>query len=158
MNVALYGLAIHGVGCVIPTPLDQAMQETNARPVFVNEKVLPMFGPIGPFSQTQVVTLSMVASDANLGDELQVRLFELTNGMLVTQGGSQTMHYPSVPDPNPDNATFRYVPVDVGLCANRLSGSTHFIYAVVADRKFVGASTMPDGGLSDTNHWDVTCM
>ena len=68
MNVALYGLAIHGVGCVIPTPLDQATQETNARPVFVNEKVLPMFGPIGPFSQTQVVTLSMVASDANLGD------------------------------------------------------------------------------------------
>jgi len=61
MNVALYGLVIYGVGCIIPTPLDQAMQETNARPVFVTDKVLPAFGPLGPLSQTQAVTLSLVA-------------------------------------------------------------------------------------------------
>ena len=76
MQSAFYGLIIFGIGCVIPTPLDPAPQETNARPTFVTENVQPKFGPLGPYSQSDNVTLSLVASDPNLKDELSVRLFE----------------------------------------------------------------------------------
>jgi hypothetical protein len=158
MNAGLYGLVVYGVGCIIPTPIDQAQQTPNYSPVFVTEKVSPMFGLLGPLSQTQVIPLTIVASDANPSDDLQVRLFESINGTLVSTGQTTSLAYPSVRDPNPDNATQRFGGFEFALCGGRTAG-LHLLYAVVADRKFVNPTSFtPDGGLSDSNHWDVSCM
>jgi hypothetical protein len=158
MNAALYGVVIFAVGCIIPTPIDQAQQTPNYSPVFVTEKVSPSFGLLGPLTQSQVIPLTIVASDANPDDELQARLFESINGALVATGQTTTLTKPSVPDENPDNATQRFGRFEFALCGGRTSG-LHLIYAVVVDRKFVTpTSVLPDGGLSDSNHWDVTCM
>jgi hypothetical protein len=156
MNSGLYGLIIFCVGCIIPTPIDQAQQTQNYSPVFVTEKVSPPFGLLGPLSQTQQLTLSLVASDANTEDDLQARLFESINGTLVSTGQTTSLTYPSVADPQ--NPTQRFGGFEFALCGGRTSG-LHLIYAVVADRKFVTPTSFtPDGGLATSNHWDVTCM
>ncbi|MDB4968747.1 MAG: hypothetical protein JWN44_4436 [Myxococcales bacterium] len=157
MNSALYGLVVYGVGCVIPTPLDQTQQTPNYSPVFVTSQVQPRFGPLGPLSQSQLLSITMVASDANLDDTLQARLFELINGTLVATGQTTTLN-PIVPAG--DDATLRLGGFELALCAGKAPASIHYIYAVVADRGFQSptSSVVSGNGLSDTNHWELSCM
>jgi hypothetical protein len=162
-NSALYGLIIWCVGCIIPTPLDRAPTQTNFTPVFVTSSVTPSFGPL-PATIDQPTTLSLAATDPNSDDTLVVHLFEPDPSMK----GSYILLQPAIPlnklnppDPKGD-PNLRLGNQDVQLCLNASDNFMTDVYAVVADRPFNAGSKgtdiiLSDGGLTDSNHWEVTC-
>jgi hypothetical protein len=158
-NSALYGFVIWCVGCIIPTPLDRAPPQTNYRPVFVTSQVNP---PFGKSTQTisSATTLALAATDPNPDDTLTVHLFEPDStqpGGLGFTGLSETLTIPSPPDTSDPN--LRLGSIDARLCLNAADGTMFDLYAVVADRPFntTGNLSLADGGLTDSNHWEVTC-
>jgi hypothetical protein len=160
---AIYALVIYCVGCVIPTPLDQAPSQTNFAPVFVTSKVSPMFGPI-THTASESFELNLVVDDPNFAqpnppDELHARLFvpdPSTPGALQWFDGNDLTFLPaSVPDPM--NPRLRY---GTFAAAPRCFGrsGTFNLYVIVSDRRFNPMNpSMSDGGLSDSNHWELTC-
>jgi len=163
-RTALYGLVIYGVGCVIPTPLDQAPAPPNYSPVIVTTKVNPPFGPIAHTAQ-DVFELTIVADDPNIGqpdapDDLHARLFipdpSDPAALLWFDGNDQTFLPASVPDPM--NPRLRYATFPPAVrCAGR-SGQTFNLYVLVSDRRFKPTDpAVSDGGLTDSNHWELTC-
>jgi hypothetical protein len=160
-DTALYALVIYGVGCVIPTPLDQAQQPPNYGPVFVTTKVNPPFGPIAhtqsdPF-EIDVVVDDPDDADPTTNDDLHARLFFLgTGGALLWDGSDIPLRAPQVPDPT--NPTWRY---GTFPAAARCFGRTgvQYLYAIVSDRPFKSDQpSTSNGGLTDTNHWELSCM
>jgi hypothetical protein len=156
-NTALYGLVIYCVGCVIPTPLDRAPAPTNYSPVFVTSRVNPAFGKI---SQRVLVPgpFTLAATDPNPDDALDVHLFEPdSTGALVYIGVDWPLMIPTPPDQTDPN--LRLYSTTATLCPQGTQGQTFDVYAIVADRPFQGSlPKVQDGGLSDTNHWELSCM
>jgi hypothetical protein len=155
-NSALYGMVIYCVGCVIPTPLDRAPAETNFSPVFVTSRVTPAFGPTS-VAITGTLNLSLAATDPNRDDVLTVRLFEpLPTGELFYTQQTTTLNLPSPADV--DDPNLRLGSATPPICLNAHAGDTFDLYAIVADRDFMGTEArVQAGGLSDSNHWEVTC-
>jgi hypothetical protein len=154
-NSALYGLVIWCIGCVIPTPLDVAPKPINYGPVFVTSRVSPPFGPASE-STTSGIALSLAATDPNADDTLKVRLFvpspSAPNGLQYL-----FIEQPLTPAPDPDDPNLRIGSLDPPLCRNAMPGTTFDVFAYVADRDFIG-DTSTSAGLTDSNHWELTCM
>ena len=153
-NATLYGFVIWSIGCVIPTPLDRAPADTNYPPSFVTSRVIP------PFGKTSVprsgINLSLAATDYNTKDILTVHLFEQDpTGMLIPTSAPATLMIPVPPDP--DDPNMRTGSIDATPCLNAPDGTSFLLYAVVADRPFTGNTPKAEGGLTDSNHWEVTC-
>jgi hypothetical protein len=162
-NSALYGLIIWCVGCIIPTPLDRAPTQTNFSPVFVTNSVTPLFGALAA-TIDQPTTLSLAATDPNADDALVVHLFQpdpTTKGSYILLQPPIALIKPTNPDPNGD-PNLRLGSQEVQLCLNAPDNFMTDVYAVVADRPFNAGSSgadiiLSDGGLTDSNHWEVTC-
>jgi hypothetical protein len=157
-NSALYGMVIYCVGCVIPTPLDRAPAPTNFGPVFVTSQVTPPFGPVSE-SLTSGVSLALAATDPNPDDILTVHLFvpdpTTPGGFIYTDINTQLTNAGDTDDPN-----LRIGSLAPALCFSARSGDKFDVFAVVADRPFntTGNLTHADGGLTDSNHWELSCM
>ena len=153
-NATLYGFVIWCIGCVIPTPLDRAPKDTNYAPSFVTTRVTPAFGKMPV--PTSGINLSLYATDPNHDDVLTVHLFEQdSTGMMIPTSAPATLMLPVPPDP--DDANLRSGSIDATPCLNAPDGTSFLLYAVVADRPFTGNTTHAEGGLTDSNHWEVTC-
>ena len=156
---ALYGLVIWCIGCVIPTPLDQAPAPVNYPPVFVTTQVTPPFGPL-PDPISTGVTVSLAATDPNPDDVLSVALFEpdaAAPGGLRQVVAPQTLMKPSASDMGDPN--LRIGSIDLPVCFNSTDGFMFDLYAFVADRPFssTGNRSQAPGGLTNSNHWEITC-
>jgi hypothetical protein len=157
-NSALYGMVIYCIGCVIPTPLDRTPADTNLRPVWVTTRVNPPFGPATGLIATGD-SLSLAATDPNHDDTLTVRLFVPgpTPGSRIYTGANTTLMIPSTPDT--DDPNLRIGTISSSLCLKQPVGTDFEVYAIVADRDFMGTEArVQEGGLSDENHWEQTCM
>jgi hypothetical protein len=153
-NSTLYGFVIWCIGCVIPTPLDRAPGNMNYPPSFVTTRVTPAFGKTSV--PTSGINLSLAATDYNTDDVLTVHLFEQdATGALIPTGPPATLMIPAPPDP--DDPNLRLGSIDATPCLNAPDGTSFLLYAVVADRSFTGNTPRADGGLTDSNHWEVTC-
>ena len=154
-NSALYGFVIYCMGCVIPTPLDREPAPVNYSPVFVTSRVTPPFGPTSE-SVSSAIALSFAATDPNGDDTLKVRLFEPSP---MAPGGLQylSIEVTLTDAMDPDDPNLRIGSLDPPLCMNATPGTTFDLYAVVADRSFTGNTARADGGLTDTNHWELKC-
>ena len=161
-NSALYGFVIWCIGCVIPTPLDRAPAQTNYRPTFVTTQVTPPFGPLTESLASAGTTIALAATDPNAGDTLTVRLFQpdlITPGTFDSIGFMATLMIPSPPDQEDPNLRIGTIE-DAKLCRNARDGDKFDVYAFVADRDFNSPPqniTQAAGGLTDSNHWEVTC-
>lgn len=162
-NTALYALAIYAVGCIVPTPLDQTPPPVNHPPMFVTSKVSPPFGPIS-FTQSDLFELSVVVDDPDAGepgtqDDFYVRLFYLTGGKLVWDNSEAHLRLGQPPDPmNPHLLYGTFPATQRCLFAPNKSG-TNYLYAVVSDRPFSNSNpASSEAGLTDSNHWELTCM
>lgn len=158
-NSALYGFVIWCIGCVIPTPLDQAPAPVNYSPVFVTTQVTPPFGPLSDPISTGV-TVTLAATDPNPDDVLSVALFKpdaTVPGGLLQLVSPQTLMKPAASDMGDPN--LRLGSIDLTVCSNSTDGFTLDLYAIVADRPFsaTGNRSQAPGGLTDSNHWEVTC-
>lgn len=153
-NSTLYGFVIWCIGCVIPTPLDRAPADVNYSPVFVTNSITPKFGKTSV--PTSGITFSLAATDPNTNDTLTVHLFEQdSTGALIYTGAPATLMIPVPPDSTDPN--LRIGSIDATPCLNAPDGTSFLLYAVVADRPFTGNTPRADGGLTDSNHWEVTC-
>ena len=155
-NSALYGMVIYCIGCVIPTPLDRAPTPPNYGPVWVTGRVSPSFGPASE-SVSSAIALSLAATDPNANDTLKVRLF-VPNSAVA--GGLQYLDIETTltSAPDSDDPNLRIGSLDPPLCRNAMSGTSFDVFAVVADRDFTGSTANAVGGLTDQNHWELTCM
>lgn len=162
-DTILYALVIYSVGCIVPTPLDQTQSPPNYAPTFVTSKVNPPFGPIS-FTQSDSFELNIVVDDPDAGDpdsqdDLYARLFYLNAGKLVWDNSEIRLTAPQVADPmNPHLRYGTFPATQRCLFAPNKSG-TNYLYAIVSDRPFSNANpSVSDAGLTDTNHWELTCM
>jgi hypothetical protein len=155
-NAPLYGMVIYCIGCVIPTPLDRAPAEMNFQPAFVTSRVQPPFGPASE-SVTSPIALSIAATDPNPDDTLKVRLFVPSP---TAPGGLQFLDVERTltKAPDADDPNLRVVSLEPFPCINAMPGKMFDVYAVVADRDFTGVTATSTGGLTDQNHWELTCM
>ncbi len=158
-NSALYGFVIWCIGCVIPTPLDQAPAPVNYQPVFVTTQVTPPFGPL-PDPISTGVTVSLAATDPNPDDVLSVALFEpdaTVPGGLRQVVAPQPLMKSAASDMGDPN--LRLGSIDLPVCFNSTDGFMFDLYAIVADRPFAstGNRSQAPGGLTDSNHWEITC-
>ncbi|MCU1280571.1 MAG: hypothetical protein JWM53_4117 [bacterium] len=155
-NSALYGMVIYCIGCVIPTPLDRAPAPTNYGPVWVTSRVQPPFGPTS-LSVSSTIALSLVATDPNPDDTLTVRLFVPS---ATAPGGLQYLSIEKTltSAPDMDDPNLRIGSLEPPLCRNAASGTSFDVFAYVADRDFSGVTATAPGGLTDSNHWELTCM
>jgi hypothetical protein len=158
-NSALYGFVIYCIGCVIPTPLDQAPAQMNYPPVFVTTQVTPPFGPL-PDPISTGVTVSLVATDPNPDDVLSVALFEpdaTAPGGMRQVVAPQTLTKQAASDMGDPN--LRVGSIDLPVCFNSTDGFMFDLYAFVADRPFssTGNRSQAPGGLTNSNHWEITC-
>ena len=156
---AIYGFVIWCVGCVIPTPLDQAPAPTNYPPVFVTTQVTPPFGPLHDPISTGV-TVSLAATDPNADDVLSVAMFQpdaAAPGGMRQVVPPQMLMKPAASDMGDPN--LRLGSIELPVCFNSTDGFTFDLYAFVADRPFAstGNRSQAPGGLTDSNHWEVTC-
>jgi hypothetical protein len=141
---------------VIPTDLTQEEQPINYRPVFVSDQVMPPFGPI-THSATDVVEISIVAEDPNKDDSLKARLFRLGTAPgqldLVDEIGKldQDTAMPLV-------RRGQFHPSR--LCSLFPSG-VNDLFVVLTDGLWSDMNGVPGpqvtGGLTDENHWELTC-
>jgi hypothetical protein len=153
-DIPIYALVIYGVGCIIPTPLDQAPPEPNYRPVIVTSAVSPPFGPL-PRLASDLVEIHVAAEDANQNDQLEARLFVQIGNRLTYTGFGIQLNYPTVPDSqNPLLRSGDFIPLP--LC--RIYSGTNELVLAVADRPFDGQTDQANGGLTDENHWELQCM
>ena len=152
---ALCGIVLCSIGCIIPTPLDRAPAPVNYQPAFVTAHVVPAFGPASE-SINSGITIALGATDPNHDDILTVKLFTpaATGGFQSLDIGT-TLMIPSPPDA--DDPDLRLGSIETALCLRAQPGQQFEIYAFVADRPFTGATTMAEGGLTDSNHWQFTC-
>jgi len=161
-NSALYGFVIWCIGCVIPTPLDRAPADTNFRPTFVTSQVNPPFGPLTERLSSAGTTIGLAATDPNVGDTLKVELFQpdLTMpGTFHSIGWNATLMLPTPPDSEDPNLRIGTIET-AKLCLNARDGDKFDVYAFVADRDFNKPPlnvTQAAGGLTDSNHWEVSC-
>lgn len=161
-DTILYALVIYSVGCIVPTPLDPTPAPTNFAPVFVS--ATPNFGPLTR-TQTDLIEFDVSVDDPDINDpgsqdELHARLFFLdSSNMLQWLDGndlSPTAQQVTGDMGDPRLRFFQFPAIP--RCAGR-SGQTIFVYVIVSDRKFSTTNpSMPQaGGLTDTNHWELTC-
>jgi hypothetical protein len=153
----LYALVIYGIGCVIPTPLDQAQAQPNLPPVIITNSTdypptSPKFGLLARLSTDQV-TIHVVAEDPNQTDQLTARLF-VQRGDKLDWFGPET----KLTQLDTDHPLVRIGDFTLKLC-DIYQGTTTYLFLVVADRPFdpTGSDTAP-GGLVDENHWELQCM
>ena len=160
-DTVVYALIIYAVGCIIPTPLDQQSATINQHPSLRPDKADPQFGPI-IHMQDDLFELSIGADDPDLQDELHARLFQLdptTNKLIYLGNNEILLTSPSVPDPNDPSlrlGTFAAQPFCLGRST---TNGPILLYVVVADRPFstTDPSMVVAGGLTDSNHWELTC-
>lgn len=161
-NSTLYGFVIWCIGCVIPTPLDRAPAPTNYRPTFVTAQVNPPFGPLTERLSSAGTTIALAATDPNATDTLTVELFQpdlATPGSFHSIGWNATLMIPSPPDSEDPNLRIGTIE-SAKLCLNARDGDKFDVYAFVADRDFnkpPANVTQAAGGLTDSNHWEVSC-
>jgi hypothetical protein len=161
----LWLAAMASFGCVIPTALVDEPAEVNSRPVFSSAD--PPFGPL-PATAGQLTELKLGAQDPNpdpVTNKLYVRLFKLgTTGPTsrIYLGDATDLDYPPGADIvhqplTPLTGSF-FGPSGIDLCGAFGDGIELFV--VVADRQFSiqpGQETSAPGGLTDENHWELSC-
>ncbi len=158
-DTILYSLVIYSIGCVIPTQLDREQAPTNYPPVWVTSMVMPPFGLLAPAKDTQT-QINLFASDPNLDDTLYARAFffdPTTKMYQITNTGTTLISLPVTSTTDPSQAAIRagnFEPFD--YCDGRTQGIS-YLYAFVADRPFVGNTNGVNGGLTDSNHWELMC-
>jgi hypothetical protein len=152
----LFGIVIYSIGCIVPTPLDQSQPPKNYPPVF--QSATPPFGPLHQ-AQTDVFNISLIVDDpddqdSTSQDDIHVRLFFKNGEQFITAYGDQKMVPSSTTDPTP---TLRYASFDaIAPCFGRTG--VQYLYAIVSDRGFDAMNPSQPLGLSDSNHWELTCM
>lgn len=162
-DTVLYALVIYSVGCIVPTPLDQTPPPTNFAPTFVTSKVSPPFGPIA-FTQSDAFELTVVVDDPDAGepdsqDDVYARLFYLSGGKLVWDNSQIQLTPAQPPDPMNPHLLYGTFPATQRCLFAPNKNGTNYLYAVVSDRKFSATDpTTSDGGLTDANHWELSCM
>jgi hypothetical protein len=136
----------------------------NSRPVFSHSD--PTFGPIiSAAGQSLELTLAAQDRDPDPATEkLYVRLFKLGNdgpSSRLYVGDSTTLSYPADSDfqnqPLTPLAGSLFGPTGADLCAIFSDGE---LFVVVADRPFSdapGEENLAPGGLTDENHWELSC-
>jgi hypothetical protein len=155
-DTVLYALVIYSVGCVIPTQLDREQTPTNYPPVWVTSMIIPQFGLLTPQKDT-TLQLNLFASDPNPGDTLVARAFLLDSGNKYQITNTQATLTLLAPTGDATQDSIRAGNFEAfDYCANLLQG-TYFLYAIVADRPFVGNTNTVNGGLFDSNHWELMC-
>jgi hypothetical protein len=157
-DTVLYSLVIYSIGCVIPTQLDREQAPTNYPPVWVTSMVMPPFGPLAP-PQNAMTQINLFATDPNPDDTLVARAFlRLSDGSYQIKNTQATLlPLVQLQDMGTETSLIRagnFEPFD--YCGGLIQG-TYFLYAFVADRDFVGNTNVVNGGLSDSNHWELTC-
>src|SRR5690348_9163238 len=127
--------ALYAAGCIIPTPLEQAPQETNEPPSFPVGQENPTFGPITSTS-SDTIAFEVTAADPNLDDTLTMRLFKLGSSgrdSRVYLGIEAPLVFPSPPDP--DHPTWRSGSLpQLNYCQILGNVSNIPLYVRVADR------------------------
>jgi hypothetical protein len=162
-DTIVYALVIYSVGCIVPTPLDHTEAPTNYAPTFVTSKVNPPFGPIS-FTQSDLFELNIVVDDPDVGepgsqDDLYARLFYLDNENLVWDASQIRLTAAPVPDPTNPHLRYGTFPASRRCLFAPNKSGINYLYAVVSDRPFSNTNpSTSDAGLTDTNHWELTCM
>jgi hypothetical protein len=153
-DTIFFALVIYSVGCIVPTTLDAQTQPMNYSPVIVS--ATPPFGPFA-HKATDSWSWALTASDPNPGDVLSGRIF------IVDKSSNQYLKLADVPmtsqqSTDPTLKLYRSGETSVEpWCATRVP-DTYEIVAFVSDRGFINdTSTMSNGGLEDSNHWELTC-
>lgn len=155
-DTVLYSLVIYSIGCVIPTQLDREQTPTNFPPVWVTSMMNPQFGPL-PQVKGVPIELTLFASDPNLTDKLVAQAF-----ILNADGTYQVTNTPTtLNSPTPTGDAYKdsiragqFEPFD--YCGNLKTGP-YQLFAFVADRPFIGNTEKVNGGLSDSNYWELNC-
>jgi hypothetical protein len=149
--------ALLASGCVLPTSLQEEPSTVNYRPVLTSAD--PPFGPI-THSLTDVVQISIVAEDPNVGDTLRARLFKGLPDQLVYSGLEITLA-----TDQSDTNRVRRLGGFVGLDLCKVYQNGDALYVVLADAPFYVPGDMVPGHdpwqstdqLTDENHWELTC-
>jgi hypothetical protein len=144
-------VASASAGCLLPTQLDSAPPDVNHRPVLVTSQVQPSFGPL-EHAATDTVEIQVVAEDPDLGDDLTARLFHL-NAQGTLDFIAELQHLTQ--DPKPNDLVRRGAFTPFKLCSVLVPGD---LFLVVADRPFTSTTAEAQGGLTDENHWELTCV
>jgi hypothetical protein len=161
-RVLLLGVVLC-TGCIVPTPLQQAEQTPNYRPVIVASLMKP---PLGQLQRTTADSdaIDVYAEDANLDDVLKARLFKQTSSTSprAYTGVQIDLDFPTPPDPMLPTRRVGHFPLlrDCGVLGNASGLSSLFV--VVADRDFSNEAgkeflTIDNGGLTDEKFWDIIC-
>jgi hypothetical protein len=149
--------ALLASGCVLPTSLQEEPSPVHYRPVLVSAD--PPFGPI-THSATDVVQISIVAEDPNVDDKLRVRLFKGLPDQLVFSGLEITL----LTDQS-DKTRVRRQGSFVALDLCKVYQNNDALFVVLANAPFYDPGDMmpghvpwqSPGGLTDENHWELTC-
>jgi hypothetical protein len=156
-ETVLYSLVIYSIGCVIPTQLDREQTPTNFPPVWVTSMINPQFGPLPPQTKGESIELSLFATDSNLTDTLVARAFLLGSDNTYQLRNTEAQLMLGTPTGDPQRDAIRSGRFESFDYCDSLPNGTYFLYAFVADRNFVGNTNIVNGGLSDSNHWELTC-
>jgi hypothetical protein len=143
---------------------EQPSVHENSRPVFAHAD--PAFGPMLAVTG-QPEELKLFAQDPDpdpVTNQLYVRLFKLgaTPTSRVYTGFETTLDYPPGTDVAQQPLTVLtgsfFGPSGLDLCA--VFSDSVDLFAVVADRQFSnqpGQENTAPGGLTDENHWELSC-
>jgi hypothetical protein len=163
-HTVLYAITIYGVGCIIPTPLDQQPSPTKYAPSIDVIMTNPTLGAISRSADANTVwSWHVAASDANTGDTLYAEIAErrseaeykfpvavpLTKQPLVDERGPARW--------SGDSASLPWCLI--------YGQGVHYIFVYVSDGPFTTSGDIDMGtgspfttaGLADSNHWEVTC-
>ena len=148
------------IGCVIPTPLDRAPAPIElSRRSFVTSRVTPTFGALAGADRARSTCRSrrpIPTTDDTLV-RAPVRARTATGASHLRRRAARRSMIPVPPDSGRSEPAHRQR-VDATLCLNaHRRHHVRSLYAVVADRSFTGNTPHADGGLTDSNHWEVTC-
>jgi hypothetical protein len=161
----LCSAAMASSGCLIPTALVEEAQEQNSRPVLAHAD--PAFGPL-PATAGQALDLRLFAQDPNpdpVTQQLYARLFKLgTTGPTsrIYTGNFTELNYPQGTDIEhmPLTELTGSLTRTTGLDLCGIFGDGTELFAVVADRPFSndsGQENTAPGGLTNENHWELSC-
>ena len=159
-DTVLYALVIYSIGCVIPTPLDQAPEHPNVGgPTLITSAANPPFGMI-THASTDPFDLNITITDPDVGDsdsqdEIWARLYRVVGGMPLHTEEIQLLGTDSN-NPHIRSGTFS----ELARCGayGLGGGAITDLYVIVSDRKFTPMTEIGTDGLFDTNHWDLTCL
>lgn len=156
LHTSLIGsLVVFAVGCVIPTPLDEAPVGSNHKPEIVSGTPAFLGGTVlvDPYDAT--LTFSVKADDLDLGDSLEARLYRLDGSSFVLV---QSITLVTV---NSNNLSERSGDFTAQFCSagNLAHGQQFNLFIFVSDIGFPKSNDPRDLAPehSDSRNWVLTC-